>query len=160
MKLCSVFTLKTVTGSKIVIPSAWPWSFALLLLQLLQGRAAPSIEIKVDAFSVTECIFFFSFKYVTGIMRCRNIWFMWLLAFRFFDTSEWCRIKLGIKLGLRAGMARQVLDRVDRGRFFLSWCQYSRWVRLEHYGEKRETFRLSSARGASVPELSPSPQNR
>lgn len=80
-----------------------------------------------------------------------------------FSVTEWCtveRIALGIKLGLRAGMARQVFQRSGRDCFLLSWCRYPRWARLEHDGGKKETFVLSSPGGAALSELDTSPQNR
>lgn len=115
------------------------------------------VPTPADSFSAAR----FRLEDVTWVGFAQESWIH--VVFLLIGATEWCRverIELGIKLGSRAGMARQVFQRSGRGSLSLSWCQYPRWVRLEHYGGKTETFLLSSLRGAAPSELDTSPPDR
>lgn len=78
-----------------------------------------------------------------------------------WSDAQW--IELGIKVGLRAGMARRWWcwsSRLDGGSFCLPWSQWSGWVRLGNYGAEEKTFLLHFLRAAALAQLVPSPPNR
>lgn len=68
------------------------------------------------------------------------------------------RICLGMKLGLRAAMARQVLQRVHRGGLLLEW--HLRWGRLDHDGGKDRSALLSPPGDAAASGRSAGSPNR
>lgn len=85
----------------------------------------------------------------------RPLFLLWLRG----EGGEWgARICLGMKLGLRAVMARQALQRVLRGGVPLAW--HPRWVRLDHHGEKDHYSLLSPPGDAASSELGAGPPNR